>query len=561
MITHLRVAAGDLPAAPNALVGHRRAMSDEIREPVLIQVDGPGKSLFLESLARQLDPQHRSQETAKPQATSLVTHCISPVSPVPGAPDWIAIEFDAWRYQRVAPPWWWLMSAIDKQMRKRLMRTGWHLWLRQRGSDIGLRVLHFAKDALWAIPGALLLIAASAVGDRGALEVAAWFVRAAGGLAALMAIAVSVANAVRRHLLAESPRGATAVLRSTDPMSDLLRRYAFLVRSRHRHIIVLIDNLDRCRADYVVEMLEGIQTLLRHSNSVHLARARPRAVPFIAFVVAADRGWLCDSYVQVYKGFEAAVHEPGRPFGLRFVEKVFDVSLSIPRIAPDALDLASTGCVGSPFAECENELQVRGTLWMLEKASTAPVERRRLRTQAVHRLTSLEIEGGSPPRWQIADTGAQLDLLLAELNPGGAVQRQLDVAYCVKRTGQLLAGHEIEYDGDAIRRLGLWTIIELQWPLLAAHLSRHPEDLATLGMSTPPAGVDAALESVFSHPLAARIAESCSELRMDSDHVTKFSFPIPRRRRNWTLREPDKDSIDHSEVLRSTPRSAEDPVS
>jgi KAP family P-loop domain len=63
------------------------------------------------------------------------------------------------------------------------------------------------------------------------------------------------------------------------------------VRSAGTSIIVLIDNLDRCRADYVVEMLEGIQTLLRNPRAAtrwSLRRPpRPERFPFIAFVVRA----------------------------------------------------------------------------------------------------------------------------------------------------------------------------------------------------------------------------------------------------------------------------------
>ena len=82
----------------------------------------------------------------------------------------------------------------------------------------------------------------------------------------------------------------------------------------------MIDNLDRCRAAYVVELLEGIQTLLRQPHA-------HGDLPEVAFIVAAQRGWLCDSYISVYDDFESAVHEPGRPFGLTFVDKIFDFSV------------------------------------------------------------------------------------------------------------------------------------------------------------------------------------------------------------------------------------------
>jgi hypothetical protein len=46
------------------------------------------------------------------------------------------------------------------------------------------------------------------------------------------------------------------------------------------------------------------------------------------------------------------------------------------------------------------------------------------------------------------------------------IVRHLAAAYCVQRTKLLLAGHAIDHDAGAIRRLGLWTLLGLCWPLL-----------------------------------------------------------------------------------------------
>src|SRR4051794_12320359 len=63
--------------------------------PLLLQIDGPGRSLFLDKFAQRLDHD-------KPQD------------------DWSVIRFDAWQYQRVAPPWWWLIKAVDEQLQDRI---------------------------------------------------------------------------------------------------------------------------------------------------------------------------------------------------------------------------------------------------------------------------------------------------------------------------------------------------------------------------------------------------------------------------------------------------------
>jgi hypothetical protein len=451
--------------------------------------------------------------------------------------------FDAWRHQRLAPPWWWLMNALDKQIRARSRRLGRWQWLRQRGHELGWRLRHLALDLRWVLPGALFVFLGWLLWEETMLPALGWLVGAAGGIAAALALLTSVGNALRRHLLAESPRGTNALLRSSDPMEDLLRRYSFLVRSAGTSIIVLIDNLDRCRADYVVEMLEGIQTLLRNPRAAtrwSLRRPpRPERCPFIAFVVAADREWLCNSYLHVYQEFEATSREPGRPFGLVFLDKIFDVALRVPTV-PAAIGTSPPGRVDGqvgpdPFRECTDELQVRATLRAAENARApegsgngeVPPPVPLLRRQAVMQFAEIELkpaESGERP--QCWDTARHLDQVLAELDPGPAVQRQLATAYCVKRSTQLLAGHAVDADKNAIYRLALWTILDLKWPLLADHLRRRPQDLEHLGNETGPAGIDAELERVFTDPVAHRLADGFGGVKLCGKDIIRFTMPL-----------------------------------
>ena len=79
---------------------------------------------------------------------------------------------------------------------------------------------------------------------------------------------------------------------------------------------MIVDDLDRCKSEYVVALLEGIQTLFADEP--------------VAFVIAADRTWLCQSFATAYGAFDPVVGEPGRPLGYLFLEKTFQVSMSDP---------------------------------------------------------------------------------------------------------------------------------------------------------------------------------------------------------------------------------------
>jgi KAP family P-loop domain len=431
------------------------------------------------------------------------------------------------------------MSVIDKQIRARCRERGRLAWFRQRWRDIWDRAMRLGRDLLWVVPGAVVFFVGWELHAQTIFHVLKWLVTAAGGIAAAIALLSSIRNALMRHLLAESPRGTKVLLRTTDPMEDLLRRYAFLIRSTRTGMIVLIDNLDRCHAEYVVEMLEGIQTLLcnlpeSNGSSPQKTARRPRVV---AFVVAADRGWLCDSFLHVYQDFAASAHEPGRPFGLVFLDKIFEFALRIPTV-PAALSVAARADgrddAPSPFGDCTTELAIRARLLEKERppgvkrsSATDVTPKPALRKHAVEQLAEIELR--SDPRRQPTDTSQQLDQLLALLDPGPAVQRQVATAYCVNRTTQLLAGHAVDADEHAIYRLGLWTILELKWPLLANHLSRHPGDLEHIAKHTAPAGVDADLRLVFDDPVARRLTGGVCDVNLTPVDIERYTMPLPHR--------------------------------
>jgi hypothetical protein len=107
-------------------------------------------------------------------------------------------------------------------------------------------------------------------------------------------------------------------------METVQEHFGDLVDWLHYPVVVLIDDLDRCKGPYVVELLEGVQTLFRDQP--------------VAYVVAADRDWLSDSYQTEYGDFVSASDEPGRPLGYLFLEKTFQMSVTLPAPSGTARD-------------------------------------------------------------------------------------------------------------------------------------------------------------------------------------------------------------------------------
>jgi hypothetical protein len=110
----------------------------------------------------------------------------------------------------------------------------------------------------------------------------------------------------------------------SDPIKPVVTVLSNLCNIIGQPIVIYIDDLDRCTSDYVVELLEGIQTLLREH-------------PFV-YIIASDRQWICSSFEKVYADFGGSIGEPGRPLGYLFLDKVFQLTASLPQITDDRED-------------------------------------------------------------------------------------------------------------------------------------------------------------------------------------------------------------------------------
>ena len=492
------------------------------RGPVLIQLEGPGSDSLLDTLKRYLvygktadehpirisDP--RAPGNSRRQSKRDRAH-----------PAWTVIRFDAWRYQRIAPPWWWLVTSIDKQLRKEFVQRGRWVASRKRLLDYRWRLLRLFEDLLPAVPLVVLVAGLWLVSGRLSMgDFLKWAAALIGGLTTLGAALWSITNVIRRLFVA-SPANLGATLRTSDPMADLRTRYSYLIRSAESAVLLLIDNLDRCRADYVVELLEGIQTLLA---SPDVGTEDP---PVVAVIVPAARAWLCDSYLQIYKEFQDAMAEPGRPFGLKFVDRVFDVTLRLPRVASDASHDRSRGCcseVLTQMEEADGEIAVRKLLAAAEHEDDSSNFEilPELRLKAVEQIGDLEIFGAGD---LCSDTESDLNELIEHLALEPDVAKHVLTSYCVQRTRQLLGGHRIDDDPNAIHRLGLWTILDLRWPLVSRYLARHADDIKLLGRLKAPQDAPDDIKDVFINSEAALLINPWTGVELTPDAVRQFSYP------------------------------------
>ncbi len=389
----------------------------------------------------------------------------------PSLSQWIVVEFSAWEHQRLAPPWWWLLSEVQRSCTSELWKIDRGRWLIFWARDLGWRLW----NARAAVITTALVLAVAVVAWLNA-----WFGLDVGSLNALQKVLLTVASATAlastllglasgtgRWLAIGSAAGADRFLRrSQDPLGVYRRRFRWLVRSCGHPMTIFIDDLDRCRPDYVVELLEGIQTLFM---------AEP-----VTYVVAADRTWLCQSFATTYEDFRDTVGEPGRPLGFLFLEKTFQISLEIPpmsktdreRYWAELLRGASEPPESDPRPHRTSSAQA------LASAHTAAEVEDRIGDILAEGPADEEVLIAAMRRLNAPEMQEQLEKLLLEFAPllenNPRSMKRLMNAYGIERDRLLREGRLLTKTER--RQLALLTILRMRWPLLAEHLRSHPED-------------------------------------------------------------------------------------
>jgi hypothetical protein len=128
--------------------------------------------------------------------------------------------------------------------------------------------------------------------------------------------------AISHSLLPNSAKAAQSYVETiSNPMDVVKNRFTKIIeRARAKRVAIFIGDLDRCQCAYVVELLEGIQTLFRQAP--------------VVFVIAADQRWLHACFEQVYGDLSGHVSRPGVPLGTLFLEKLFQFATPVPGIPP-----------------------------------------------------------------------------------------------------------------------------------------------------------------------------------------------------------------------------------
>lgn len=385
---------------------------------------------------------------------------------------WVVVDFNAWRHQRVKPPWWSLIHVIASQGRKQLtwaerQRFGVTWFLRRFRADLlawGLAIVFLALSiALFlstANGGAQdTSVAMGSVTEGKFKGYKDWWAAISGVLTILLGF---VAWSRTFFLDARSAQHL-ADMRS-DVMRPVVKLFDRIIHFMRRPVIIYIDDLDRCDQPYVVELLEGVQTLFRDTP--------------VTFLVAADKQWICTSFEQHYTTFGPVIGVPGRPLGHLFLEKMFQISAELPRVPgaardrflrqlldsserPDERTPLNTQTARSEVLEEIAKLPSNEELRELGKRTDDPAKRQVIAEKIVERSTESDQAKALEHRlMRFAD--------LLEHNP--RAMKRLVNAFAMN-----LAVRDLQQNFSDLDDLARWTILELRWPTLAEHITKEPE--------------------------------------------------------------------------------------
>jgi hypothetical protein len=503
------------------------ARDEEDRESAVIQYDRPtdddqlNRKEFAESLATRID---RLVDGDGADDKSLMVQLHAPwgggktsfmrmlVQSLP-AERWTCVWFNAWENQRIDPPWWTLYQTIFLTLARlpsapprrrddagRLAPISLDAvmhWAREMGRGLWLRM----REYVWRIAvGNGWNIAFIAVGAILALLFFTPKSATDGGinvkdLAAGVGLLITVGGVIRtafNGLIGGGKAAQGFVEMTQDPIKKLRDHYRGLINRSDRSIIVLIDDLDRCSDKYVVKLLEGIQTMFAH--------------PRVLWVVAADRRWIATAFENEFQ-LAKTVAEPGNRLGYQFLEKAFQLMITLPTMTDDTKrqywrhiigrfspedDGAAKAAIANAVSEIANESTEAGILRILEKTrNLSPEAATQLRRTAVKKMASSDVD---------ASVEHFLTAFSPLIKPNPRAMKRLLNGYTFFRDLALLSGLRVSASGGHRQELARWAILCMDAPTLLDTLETQPGLVAALRDGCDgTAGLDASLKPLLHH--------------------------------------------------------------
>jgi hypothetical protein len=252
-----------------------------------------------------------------------------------GVPPRLTVWFNAWKYQTSEQIWAGLAHCIISQVTARMSALDRELfWLKLHASRVDANQLRWdVRLAIWReLLPSLVFCVVLAAGSALVLLHSVTFGLLGLGAAPLVAGATYARK--RARVLGEKAAGAfKALVREPDYEGKLgflhlvesdMREVLDLVATPARPLVIFVDDLDRCAPHKVSEVVEAINLFLSgdYPNCVFVLGMEPAIVAAALEVANKDL---------LEKAQAFGIAEDQTPLGWRFMEKIIQLPLAIPR--------------------------------------------------------------------------------------------------------------------------------------------------------------------------------------------------------------------------------------
>lgn len=425
--------------------------------------------------------------TGKTTVLNFMKNELTQMKLVGGKPAWHIIDFNAWQNQNLSFPWWSIMNSVYEKVKLHLK---WKYRFREWWWRFKTSKLHYLLAVVvisWLLVWFISSLQKQPVNSQSNQTVTTQAQAKPEGasdqptldspnvvisplkdvfenmdkiIAAVLSVWALILG-MSKSVFQGSAKAAENYLSSQeDPMGHFKKRFKSLVTATSpSKIAIFIDDLDRCKSSFVLELLENIQTLFKDTN--------------VLYVIAADKKWIDACYEVEYDKMKPYVSAEGKTIGPLFTEKMFQLSVALP---------------GAPFS-------IKEKLWysMLNlnigaddiSANSMDINKAvsvESRERLIREANTKSFSENHATRLKILDMLADKKVLVEtehflkpystfmDLNPRN--MKRLLNSYTVNRASSLIAHIDID-----LHELVLWTILTLRWPVLAEYLSEHLDDL------------------------------------------------------------------------------------
>lgn len=383
---------------------------------------------------------------------------------------WIIIEYNAWHHRHVDPAWWSLYQEVFRQGAPQA--SGWtidikinewwrRIWSGRKLYALSIIIVIIPLFLIWSSDSLAIYLTENLLskeaGEASVLQIWTGF----GGLIGSIFSAAGIAYMTLFGGTANHARRFHNFTR--DPQITLRKNFRALIKDFRRPVLIFIDDIDRCDAAFVTDLLESLMTVLRSNRAFYL--------------IAGDGFWINRCFETAYKDFKGLSRDPGRSLGHNFLEKVFQTTITLPSLNPKIKERFWRSLLGED-QEPQISRMSDGDDASAEKLQTG--RSKKVAAEVEEMLSKIKV---ALEDYEKEETDEITERFLSRFHPliesNPRAMKRLVNAYvmgAIRRTTEL--GRELSIEEKC--KLALWVIFTHRWPRVVDYLTRHRAEIATI---------------------------------------------------------------------------------